>query len=84
MKTKFNIIDESKLKSSLDTYNINYYSAVDPFVGFLICLNKPANPLKILKNLDWYVVRRKMTPKKLKKNLKRTIRFIRSSLSKVL
>ena len=25
MKTKFSIIDESKLKSSLDTYNINFF-----------------------------------------------------------
>ena len=30
MKSKFHILDELKLKNSLDTFKINYYTAVNP------------------------------------------------------
>ena len=70
MKTKFNIIDESKLKSSLDTYNINYYSAVDPFCWVFDLFKQASQSIKDFEEFGLkYLLEEKISPEEIKKNL---------------
>ena len=70
MKTKFNIIDESKLKSSLDTYNINYYSAVDPFCWVFDLFKQASQSIKDFEEFGLkYLLKEKISPEEIKKNL---------------
>tara|TARA_B100001750_G_C15418443_1_gene551610 strand:- start:442 stop:903 length:462 start_codon:yes stop_codon:yes gene_type:complete len=70
MKTKFNIIDESKLKSSLDTYNINYYSAVDPFCWVFDLFKQASQSIKNFEEFGLkYLLEEKISPEEIKKNL---------------
>ena len=70
MKTKFNIIDESKLKSSLDTYNINYYSAVDPFCWVFDLFKQASQSIKDFEEFGLkYLLEEKISPEVIKKNL---------------
>ena len=70
MKTKFNIIDESKLKSSLDTYNINYYSAVDPFCWVFDLFKQASQSIKDFEEFGLkYLLEGKISPEEIKKNL---------------
>ena len=70
MKTKFNIIDESKLKSSLDTYNINYYSAVDPFCCVFDLFKQASQSIKDFEEFGLkYLLEEKISPEEIKKNL---------------
>ena len=70
MKTKFNIIDDSKLKSSLDTYNINYYSAVDPFCWVFDLFKQASQSIKDFEEFGLkYLLEEKISPEEIKKNL---------------
>ena len=70
MKTKFNIIDESKLKSSLDTYNINYYSAVDPFCWVFYLFKQASQSIKDFEEFGLkYLLEEKISPEEIKENL---------------
>tara|TARA_X000000368_G_scaffold401351_1_gene374156 strand:+ start:111 stop:572 length:462 start_codon:yes stop_codon:yes gene_type:complete len=70
MQTKFKIIDESKLKSSLDTYNINYYSAVDPFCWVFDLFKQASQSIKNFEEFGLkYLLEEKISPEEIKKNL---------------
>ena len=70
MQTKFKIIDESKLKSSLDTYNINYYSAVDPFCWVFDLFKQASQSIKDFEEFGLkYLLEEKISPEEIKKNL---------------
>ena len=70
MKSKVIILDETKLKDSLDSYKINYYPAVDPLCWVFDLFKQASQSIKDLDNFGLkLLIKETMNPEGLKKQL---------------